>query len=349
MSELLELQNVSVAIGSAQLLDGVSLKLERGQTLGLVGESGSGKSLTAMAAMGLLPLIGGRVSAGTVRFDGQNLAALTDPQRRALRGRRIGFVTQNPMTALDPVQRIGAQIDVVSRLHLGLSKRAARKRMAMVFQDPYSSLDPRFSVADVLTEPFTVQRRPLRPGQIAEMLTAVGLPPEMATSHPHQLSGGQRQRVGIARALALRPEFVVLDEPTASLDVSIQAQIIDLLAGLRDQMGLTYLFISHDLGLVRYFCDRIVVMYLGAVVEILPTADAQPRHPYTRALIDSGFVPDPARRRAIAPLSGEIPSPFDLPPGCAFAGRCPRASDRCRTERPVLDATTHPTACFHPL
>jgi oligopeptide/dipeptide ABC transporter ATP-binding protein len=227
--------------------------------------------------------------------------------------------------------------------------RAARKRMAMVFQDPYSSLDPRFSVADVLTEPFTVQRRPLPPGQIAEMLTAVGLPPEMASSHPHQLSGGQRQRVGIARALALRPEFVVLDEPTASLDVSIQAQIIDLLAGLRDQMGLTYLFISHDLGLVRYFCDRIVVMYLGAMVEILPTADAQPRHPYTRALIDSGFTPDPTRRRAIAPLSGEIPSPFDLPPGCAFAGRCPHATDRCRTERPVLDATTHPTACFHPL
>ncbi len=227
--------------------------------------------------------------------------------------------------------------------------RAARKRMAMVFQDPYSSLDPRFSVTDVLTEPFTVQRRPLPPGQIAEMLTAVGLPPEMATSHPHQLSGGQRQRVGIARALALRPEFVVLDEPTASLDVSIQAQIIDLLAGLRDQMGLTYLFISHDLGLVRYFCDRIVVMYLGAVVEVLPTAHAKPRHPYTRALIDSGFAPDPTRRRAIAPLSGEIPSPFDLPPGCAFAGRCPRASDRCRTERPVLDATTHPTACFHPL
>ena len=241
-------------------------------------------------------------------------------------------------------------MDGTDLTHLAPSAlRAARKRMAMVFQDPYSSLDPRFSVADVLTEPFTVQRRPLPQDQIAEMLDAVGLPSHMASSHPHQLSGGQRQRVGIARALALRPEFVVLDEPTASLDVSIQAQIIDLLAGLRDQMGLTYLFISHDLGLVRYFCDRIVVMYLGAVVEVLPTATAQPRHPYTRALIDSGFAPDPTRRRAIAPLSGEIPSPFDLPPGCAFAGRCPRASDRCRSARPTLDTSAHPTACFHPL
>ena len=208
--------------------------------------------------------------------------------------------------------------------------RAARKRMAMVFQDPYSSLDPRFSVADVLTEPFTVQRRPLPPGQIAEMLTAVGLPPEMASSHPHQLSGGQRQRVGIARALALRPEFVVLDEPTASLDVSIQAQIIDLLSGLRDQMGLTYLFISHDLGLVRYFCDRIVVMYLGAVVEVLPDPAARPRHPYTSALMEARFAPDPAQRKQIAPLTGEIPSPFALPPGCAFAARCPPArSPKC--------------------
>jgi oligopeptide/dipeptide ABC transporter ATP-binding protein len=227
--------------------------------------------------------------------------------------------------------------------------RAARKRMGMVFQDPYSSLDPRFTVADVLAEPFAVQHRPMGPDTVAAMLDAVGLPLHMATSHPHQLSGGQRQRVGIARALALQPEFVVLDEPTASLDVSIQAQIIDLLAGLRYRMGLTYLFISHDLGLVRYFCDRIVVMYLGAVVEVLPDAKATPRHPYTQALMDSGFVPDPTRRRTIAPLTGEIPSPFDLPQGCAFASRCPRASAQCRTTRPDLTQDAHPVACFHPL
>ncbi len=228
--------------------------------------------------------------------------------------------------------------------------RAMRKRMAMVFQDPYSSLDPRFTLARVLAEPFRVQGRVMPPDAVAAMLAAVGLPETLVTSYPHQLSGGQRQRVGIARALALRPDFVVLDEPTASLDVSIQAQIIALLADLRDKLGLTYLFISHDLGLVRYFCDRIVVMYLGSVVEVLPNTKAAPRHPYTHALMRSGFAPDPTRRREIAPLGGEIPSPFALPAGCAFATRCAFASDRCRSERPVLSQDpAHPVACFHPL
>ncbi len=228
--------------------------------------------------------------------------------------------------------------------------RKMRRRMAMVFQDPYSSLDPRHTLTEVLAEPFAAQGEPLSPDRLPEMLAAVGLPAAMAASHPHQLSGGQRQRVGIARALALHPDFVVLDEPTASLDVSIQAQIIALLADLRDRLGLTYLFISHDLGLVRYFCDRIVVMYLGTVVEVLPDTTAAPRHPYTRALMQSNFAPDPARRRAIEPLTGEIPSPFALPPGCAFASRCPRASDRCRRETPALGGDpAHPVACFHPL
>ena len=228
--------------------------------------------------------------------------------------------------------------------------RRMRRRMAMVFQDPYSSLDPRHTLAEVLAEPFRVQGETLPEGRLPEMLAAVGLPDAMAKSHPHQLSGGQRQRVGIARALALRPDFVVLDEPTASLDVSIQAQIIALLADLRDRLGLTYLFISHDLGLVRYFCDRIVVMYLGAVVEVLPDTTTAPRHPYTRALMQSNFAPDPARRRTIEPLTGEIPSPFALPPGCALASRCPRASDLCRRETPALGGdAAHPVACFHPL
>ena len=229
--------------------------------------------------------------------------------------------------------------------------RAMRRRMQMVFQDPYSSLDPRYTVADVLTEPFVVQG--IRPpaGRIDALLAEVGLSPAMAASYPHQLSGGQRQRAGIARALALTPDFVVLDEPTASLDVSIQAQIISLLEKLQADLGLTYLFISHDLGLVRYFCDRIVVMYLGSVVEELPDPLAAPRHPYTRALMDSNFTPDPTKRKELAALKGEIPSAFNLPKGCAFAARCPRATDGCRAGEPPLvrDADGHATACFHPI
>jgi oligopeptide/dipeptide ABC transporter ATP-binding protein len=239
-------------------------------------------------------------------------------------------------------------IDVRSLGSTGL--RRLRQRMAMVFQDPYSSLDPRYTIADVLSEPFAAQSRPVPTAAIPAMLDAVGLPASMAGSYPHQLSGGQRQRAGIARALALNPDFIILDEPTASLDVSVQAQIVQLLADLRDRLGLTYLFISHDLGLVKYFCDRIVVMYLGSVVEILPNAAAAPRHPYTLALIDSSFSPDPAARREIAPLSGEVPSPFNLPEGCAFAGRCPRVSEICRAKPPALTIDAgHAVACFNPI
>jgi oligopeptide/dipeptide ABC transporter ATP-binding protein len=229
--------------------------------------------------------------------------------------------------------------------------RRMRQRMAMVFQDPYSSLDPRYTVAEVLSEPFAVQGQQVNPQRIGELLEHVGLSQRIAESYPHQLSGGQRQRVGIARALAMTPEFVVLDEPTASLDVSIQAQIIALLQGLQRDLGLTYLFISHDLGLVRYFCDRIVVMYLGSVVEDLPNPRAAVRHPYTAALMASNFTPDPEHRRALASLTGEIPSAFALPDGCAFAARCPRVTDLCRSVMPALiqDQTGHATACHHPL
>jgi oligopeptide/dipeptide ABC transporter ATP-binding protein len=227
--------------------------------------------------------------------------------------------------------------------------------MQMVFQDPYSAIDPRYTVAGALLEPFRVQGVRLSAAQarakVLELLDMVRLGRELADSHPHQLSGGQRQRVGIARALAFKPDFLVLDEPTASLDVSIQAQIVALLEQLKAELGLTYLFISHDLGLVRYFCDRIVVMYLGRVVEILPEPRAKPRHPYTRTLLESTFVPDPTQRRQISRLTGEIASAYDLPNGCAFAPRCAFADEACRTRVPELmtDAFGHSTACFHPL
>ena len=231
--------------------------------------------------------------------------------------------------------------------------RRLRARMQMVFQDPYSAIDPRYTIARAVIEPFEVQgRRPERtlPEEVAALLTMVGLSPELASSFPHQISGGQKQRVGIARALALRPSLLVLDEPTASLDVSVQAQIISLLEQLRDELELTYLFISHDLSLVQYFCDEILVMYLGRVVEALPDTQSPARHPYTATLMESTFAPDPKQRRVIAPLEGEVPSPFNLPPGCAFADRCPRASAICRSETPVLAAVGgHAVACHHPL
>lgn len=230
--------------------------------------------------------------------------------------------------------------------------RRLRQRMQLVFQDPYSAIDPRYSIGDALLEPYRVQG--VKPKSTEEtvgsLLDMVGLNSSLAASYPHQLSGGQKQRVGIARALALNPSLVVLDEPTASLDVSVQAQIVALLERLRQELGLTYLFISHDLGLVRYFCDQILVMYLGRIVEVLPS-DAAPAHPYTRALLDSTFEPDPKRRRTVTRLADEIPSGYDLPAGCAFANRCPRVTDLCRRVLPTLTAQGggHQAACHHPL
>ena len=230
--------------------------------------------------------------------------------------------------------------------------RRLRQRMQLVFQDPYSAIDPRYSIRDALLEPFRVQGvKPKSADEtVASLLDMVGLNGALAASYPHQLSGGQKQRVGIARALALNPSLVVLDEPTASLDVSVQAQIVSLLERLRQDLGLTYLFISHDLGLVRYFCDQILVMYLGRIVEVLPST-AAPRHPYTRALLDSTFEPEPKRRRTVTRLAGEIPSGYDLPVGCAFANRCPRVTDLCRRELPMLSSQggAHQAACHHPL
>lgn len=252
-------------------------------------------------------------SSGSVSFDGTDLAAVSPPVLRAL-----------------------------------------RRRMQMVFQDPYSSIDPRYSVREALLEPLRVQGllsdRADHRAQVESLMAMVGLDVALADSYPHQLSGGQKQRVGVARALALQPDFLVLDEPTASLDVSIQAQIISLLERLQRDLGLTYLFISHDLGLVRYFCQRIVVIYLGRVVEILPEPNAAPRHPYTRALMDSTFEPDPRRRRVVTLMHGEIADAFALPAGCAYAARCPLASARCKTERPPLTQDGgHSLACHHPL
>lgn len=301
MSTLLQLQNLSVGIGNRALLEEVSFSLERGQILGLVGESGSGKSLTALTITGLLPLIGGRVTGGRVLFNGMDMATLGESSGRKLRGGRIGFVMQNPMTALDPVQRIGEQVDVVSRLHLRLSHRDARAR----------TLD---------------------------LMAQLRIPEAQAVAeaYPHQLSGGMKQRIVIAIALAGDPDLIVADEPTTALDVTVQAQIIQILTGLVRERGLGLLLITHDMGVVAQACDRVAVLYAGRLAEersVGPLFEA-PAHPYTEALI--GCIPrDGMQAGGLRGIQGTVPAAANFPSGCRFHPRCDRAIDICRTVKPV--------------
>ncbi len=239
---------------------------------------------------------------------------------------------------------------------LGLAPEAMRQRrqqMQIILQDPYGSLDPRMTLSEIVDEPLRIHRvgdRAARRKRVAELLDVVGLRQEYAHRYPHEFSGGQRQRIGIARALALNPRFIVCDEPVSALDVSIQAQIINLMLDLQQEFGLTYLFIAHDLGVVKHVADRVAVMYLGRIVEM---ADRQalyesPQHPYSQALLAAVPIPRPSAKQALATLKGEIPSPSDPPSGCHFHTRCPQAQARCRVETPILRQIRpgHAAACL---
>jgi len=285
-------------VGDVKAVDGVSLTIERGETLGLVGESGCGKSTVGRALLRL-----NDPTAGSIVFDGTDITHLSESELRPL-----------------------------------------RRRMQMVFQDPYASLNPRHSVGRMVGEPLRVHR--LARGKdvdarVRELLQIVGLPQDAATRYPHEFSGGQRQRIGLARSLALNPDFIVCDEPVSALDVSIQAQIINLLETLQSDFDLTYLFIAHDLAVVRHISDRIAVMYLGQIMELSPGDDLyeNPLHPYTISLLSAIPIPDPEveRQRTGILLQGDLPSPANPPAACRFHTRCPYVQPtRCRDDEPEL-------------
>jgi oligopeptide/dipeptide ABC transporter ATP-binding protein len=284
---------------SVKALDGVSLQVRRGETLGIVGESGSGKSTLAKLLLALE-----KPTSGQVLFHGEDVFALS--------ARRL---------------------------------RELRRQIQIILQDPYSSLNPRMTVGAIVGEPFAIHPdvvpRSERRERVRELLHRVGLSPQAMNRYPHEFSGGQRQRIGIARALALQPEIVICDEPVSALDVSVQAQVINLLQDLQDEFALSYIFIAHDLSIVQHVCDRVAVMYLGKVVETGAEADVYetPTHPYTQALISAAPIPDPRQRdaRKEIVLEGEIPSATEPPSGCVFRTRCWKAQPVCAEVVPRLE------------
>ena len=287
-------------IGEVKAVDGVSLSVDRGETLAVVGESGCGKSTT-----------------------GRTIIRLEEPT-----GGEVIF----RHSELGPVHVESADKKDLKRI---------RPSMQFIFQDPFASLDSRMTVGRVVAEPLLINNvlhgQALR-DRVAELLTVVGLRPEHASRYPHAFSGGQRQRIGIARALALDPQLIICDEPVSALDVSVQAQVINLLEDLQERLGLTYLFISHDLSVVEHISDRVAVMYVGRVVEVGNTRElfTRPLHPYTEALLAAVPQPDPRQRTEVPPLSGEVPSPANPPSGCYFHTRCSYAQDVCSTDTPPL-------------
>jgi peptide/nickel transport system ATP-binding protein len=288
-------------------VDGVSFEIPARGTLGVVGESGCGKSVTALSIMRLVASPPGRIASGTIRYAGKDLLGLPDREMRAIRGNRIAMIFQEPMTSLNPVFTVGDQVGEAVRLHQGASRAKAREVAIEMFR-----------------------------------LVGIPAPEERVDAYPHQLSGGMRQRVMIAMALACKPDLLIADEPTTALDVTIQAQILELLRSLQRELGMSILLITHDLGVVAETCDEVVVMYAGRVVERAPTEAlfAAPRHHYTAGLLRSvpsyGDGTDVGDRARLVEIAGMVPALSELPQGCKFAERCPAVQARCRAEEPAL-------------
>jgi oligopeptide/dipeptide ABC transporter ATP-binding protein len=321
---LLEIEDLSIGFhterGLARVVDDLSFTVDAGRIVGLVGESGCGKSVTARAIMRLLPCPPAAIEGRRIALDGENLLALDERAMRDVRGNRIGMIFQEPMTSLNPTFPVGFQIGETLRLHRNMGSAAIRTRVLELLR-----------------------------------MVGIGAPERRFAQYPHELSGGLRQRVMIAMALACHPKLLIADEPTTALDVTIQAQILELLVRLRDELGMAILLITHDLGVVAEYADEVIVMYAGKLAEWADVRGLfrQPRHPYTQGLLGSmprlaGPIGTPGG--PLPTIPGTVPSPLDRPPGCPFAGRCPRALERCREAFPPLARRgSHRFACWNPV